>query len=37
MRLFSRETVLSLLLSILILLLIIVSSDLTPQWIYQGF
>jgi len=37
MRLFTRETVIALLLALIILLLIIVTSDSAPQWIYQGF
>lgn len=36
-KIFSRENVLALLLALFILLLIIMMSDSTPQWIYQGF
>ena len=36
-KLFSRENLLALGLCLLIILLIIVSSDSAPQWIYQGF
>lgn len=36
-RLFSRENLLALGLALLILLLIILTTDSAPQWIYQGF
>lgn len=36
-RIFSQENLTALLLAILILLVIILSSDTDPQWIYQGF
>jgi hypothetical protein len=36
-RIFSRENLIALLLAFFILLLIIMLSDSTPQWIYQGF
>lgn len=36
-RLFSRENLLALSLALLILLLIILTTDSAPQWIYQGF
>jgi hypothetical protein len=36
-KLFSRENLLALGLCFIIILLIIVSSDSAPQWIYQGF
>jgi hypothetical protein len=36
-RLFSRENYLALLIAVLILLIIILSADSSPQWIYQGF
>ena len=36
-RLFSRENGLALGLCLLVILLIIVTSDSVPQWIYQGF
>jgi hypothetical protein len=36
-RLFSRENLLAFLLCLIIMLLIIMMSDSTPQWIYQGF
>ena len=34
---FSRENVFALLLCLIILLVIIVTADSSPQWIYQGF
>jgi hypothetical protein len=34
---FSRENGLALALCLLVILLIIVTSDSAPQWIYQGF
>lgn len=36
-KIFSRENLLALLLALFILILIIMMSDSTPQWIYQGF
>jgi hypothetical protein len=36
-RLFSRENVFALLLCAIIVLLIIITADSSPQWIYQGF
>jgi hypothetical protein len=36
-RLFSRENTFALGLCLLVILLIIVTSDSAPQWIYQGF
>jgi hypothetical protein len=36
-RLFSRETALALALCLIVLALIIASTDVGPQWIYQGF
>ena len=36
-RWFSRENALALGLCLLVILLIIVTSDSAPQWIYQGF
>jgi hypothetical protein len=36
-KLFSRENFFALLLALFILILIIMMSDSTPQWIYQGF
>jgi len=36
-RIFSRENVFALLLCLIILGLIIVTTDASPQWIYQGF
>lgn len=36
-KLFSRENLLALALCLIIILLIIVTSDSAPQWIYQGF
>jgi hypothetical protein len=34
---FSRENVWAILLCLIVMLLIIMMSDSTPQWIYQGF
>ncbi len=34
---FSRENLLALLLALLAIALIILTTDTTPQWIYQGF
>ena len=36
-KLFSRENVFALLLCVIVLLVIIVTADSSPQWIYQGF
>lgn len=36
-RLFSRENMIAVALCLVVLLLIIVTSDSAPQWIYQGF
>ncbi len=36
-RVFSRQNMLALLLSLLLLALIILTADQAPQWIYQGF
>lgn len=36
-RLFSRENLLALALCLIFILLIIVTADSSPQWIYQGF
>lgn len=36
-RIFSRENVFALLLCLIILGVIIVTADASPQWIYQGF
>ncbi|MEZ4519352.1 MAG: hypothetical protein R3C44_21845 [Chloroflexota bacterium] len=36
-RLLSRENLIALLLCLLVLLLVIVTADSAPQWIYQGF
>lgn len=36
-RLFSRENLLALSLCLLAILLMIVTTDAAPQWIYQGF
>ncbi len=36
-RVFSRENVFALLLCAILVLLIIVTADSSPQWIYQGF
>lgn len=36
-KVFSRENVFALLLCMIIILVIIVTADASPQWIYQGF
>jgi hypothetical protein len=36
-RLFSKENVFALALCLIVILLIIVTADSAPQWIYQGF
>ena len=36
-RVFSRENVFALLLCVIIIMVIIVTADASPQWIYQGF
>lgn len=36
-RLFSRENLFALLLCAILVLVIIVTTDSAPQWIYQGF
>ena len=36
-RLFSRENLCALGLCLIIILLIVVTTDSSPQWIYQGF
>jgi hypothetical protein len=36
-RIFSRENLIALVLSLITILLVIVTSDSAPQWIYQGF
>ncbi len=36
-RVFSRENVFALLLCLIVILVIIVTADASPQWIYQGF
>jgi hypothetical protein len=36
-RLLSRENLLALTLCLLIILLVVMTSDSSPQWIYQGF
>lgn len=36
-RIFSRENRYALALCLIVLLLVIVSADTAPQWIYQGF
>lgn len=36
-RIFSRENILAVGLCLIVILLIIVMTDSTPQWIYQGF
>jgi hypothetical protein len=37
MRLFSRENRLALALCLALIVLVIVTTDSAPQWIYQGF
>lgn len=34
---FSRENVYALLLAVFLILLIVMTTDSSPQWIYQGF
>jgi hypothetical protein len=36
-RIFTRENLYALLLCLLVIFLIIVTTDTAPQWIYQGF
>ena len=36
-KIFSRENIFALLLCLIVIMLIIMMSDNTPQWIYQGF
>jgi hypothetical protein len=36
-RLFSRENLLAFAICIILILLLIVTSDSAPEWIYQGF
>ena len=36
-RLFSKENLFALALCLIVILLIIVTTDSAPQWIYQGF
>ncbi len=36
-RILSRENILALALCVIVLLLVILTSDSAPQWIYQGF
>jgi len=36
-RLFTRENIFALCLCLIIMLLVIVTTDSSPQWIYQGF
>lgn len=36
-RQFSRENVYALLLCLIVILVIVVTADTSPQWIYQGF
>jgi hypothetical protein len=36
-RIFSRENVFAVMLCLIIILLIIVTADTAPEWIYQGF
>lgn len=36
-RLFSRENLFALVLCLIVVLLVIVTADASPRWIYQGF
>ena len=36
-RLFTRENLIALVLCLIVILVIIVTADSSPQWIYQGF
>jgi hypothetical protein len=36
-RLFSRENLLALLLCLILIAILILTADQSPQWIYQGF
>jgi hypothetical protein len=36
-RIFSRENLYALLLCLIVIAIIILTADLAPQWIYQGF
>jgi len=36
-KVFSRENVFALLLCVIVIMVIIVTADSSPQWIYQGF
>ncbi len=36
-RLFSRENLFALVLCLIVVLLIVVTADSSPRWIYQGF
>ncbi len=36
-RLFSRENLLALAICLILILIVILTSDNSPQWIYQGF
>jgi hypothetical protein len=36
-RIFSRENILALLICLIVILLIIATTDQSPLWIYQGF
>ena len=36
-RIFSRENVFAFLLCVIVLLVIVITADTSPQWIYQGF
>ncbi len=36
-RLFSRENLFALVLCLIVVLLVIVTADAAPRWIYQGF
>ena len=37
LRIFSRENMIALALCVIIILLIVLTADSSPQWIYQGF
>ena len=36
-RLFSRENLFALLLTLILIMVVIATADTSPQWIYQGF
>jgi hypothetical protein len=36
-RIFSRENLVALLLALMLIVIIVLTADSSPQWIYQGF